>query len=97
MQTAEQAYPDCPDYNARTQRTFRPGDLVRVGPGYRMGGTYETDGVEGLYWVIDTMLDGRDYYLARRRPGYACPPTGRANADWDYIVHASRISPVVIE
>lgn len=92
MQTAQEAYPDCPDYDARMRRTFKPGDLVHVGPGYRMGGTYQADGTEGLYWVIDMMPDKADYYLARHHSGHPCPPTGREN-DWDYIVHTSRISP----
>lgn len=57
-------------YEVRTLQTFQPGQVVRLGPRYVMGGTYEADGWEGIY-VIDTPVGRADYRLRalRASPG----------------------------
>lgn len=62
---ADEAYPLMPNYDSRAMQRFSHGDRVTVGPGYRMGGTYQSDGFEGEYFVVRVCLSGKDYGLAR--------------------------------
>lgn len=89
--TSEQAYPYMPDYDERLQQTFEPGDIVRVGPAYRQGGSYERDGHEAEYMTVIGPLQGTtDYYLAR---GYVRADLA-SKAMWDLLCSASRLDLV---
>lgn len=76
-------------YHERALAEYTPGSIVKVGPAYRMGGTYEADGWEGVFTVIRRCSDGPDYYVARGRH------QDLNGLDWDGIVHASRLEPVL--
>jgi len=54
-------------YETRQQQTFLPGQVVQLGPRYVMGGTYETDGWEGLY-IVDEPRGRCDYLLRPQHP-----------------------------
>lgn len=78
--TENEAYPGRP-YETRCLTAYAPGDVVTVGPAYRMGGSYVHDGCEGTYYVLSRIGDSPDYKLARN-PGDS----------WDVIVYASRLT-----
>lgn len=88
--TNEEAYGGV-SYERRTLATYEPGDVVRVGPAYQMGGTYRADGMEGVYTVVRRLLDTPDWYLAQ---GVVSVPNFGEGAHWDVICHAARIAPV---
>lgn len=77
-------------YAARCRRTYAPGDLVRVGPAYRMGGTQEHDGHEGLHRICERIGASPDYKLARVDRNGRCDP-----GTWDVIVCAARLDAAV--
>ena len=89
-----QAYPDGRTYDQRVSTQYKPGDRVTVGPAYRMGGTYENDGIEGTYSVVSGPLAssgrGNDYKVARHVQGAWERLTV---ADYDFAVYSSRLSP----
>lgn len=81
MMTENEAYPGT-TYSQRCLRLFRPGQKVKIGPAYQMGGTYHHDGDEGTYYIRGP-LKPCDYYLTKERGAEA----------WDVICHASRLIP----
>ena len=87
---ATQAYPDMPAYEDRQKRSFEVGQTVDVGPAYRMGGSYENDGVEGTYYRI-TKIDGEDHLLS---PAPVDPKFAPAGGVW---INVTRLTPIKIE
>lgn len=70
-----------------------PGDLVVVGPGYRMGGTYEPDGAEGPYTLLELRPTG-DVLLARGHLTLSEYLDALDTLDWDLSVAAGRCTVV---
>ncbi len=60
---------------------FLPGDKVRVGPAYVMGGSYRRDGWEGI-WFVHEQMDALNYCLKRE-----C-----SNDTWEVVMHTSRLA-----
>lgn len=54
-------------YETRQQQKFLPGQVVQLGPRYVRGGTYESDGWEGLY-IVDEPVGRFDYLLRPQHP-----------------------------
>ena len=84
-----EAYEDT--YPKRVLTRYNVGDIVEIGPAYRIGGSYYYDGSEGIYTVLGELASpygAPDYYLAR---GEISNPNKN---DWELIVHPSRLSLV---
>jgi hypothetical protein len=83
------------------KQSHKPGAIVRVLPSYRGNGKFAPDGAEGYYVVLSQMKSGTDYKIAR----VPCSATGalflpkgyHESADWDYMMHASRLQPLSYE
>ncbi len=92
MLTEQEAYGDRL-YSERALTRYEPGNIVRIGPAYRMGNRYVHEGPEGIYTVIGELsgsnsAGGLDYYLARglwRRGTFP---------HWDVISKAFRLTLV---
>lgn len=85
----KEAYPDGRTHSERALTKYNVGDIVRVGPAYRMGRMYHHDGHEGVYTVVKevVMSGGKTFYdLAN---GEVDQPE-----DWDLNVHAARLTIV---
>lgn len=67
-----QAYPENPDYHARTQQTFVVGEAVRVGPAYQAGGSYAPDGQEGPRYVVRVCGDSHYRVALTPQGDYLC-------------------------
>ena len=67
------------------------GDVVHVGPAYRMGGGHEPDGWEGTYTVLEVRPTG-DVWLARGALDPDAYREARDARDWDLAVHHGRCS-----
>lgn len=81
-------------YSVRILFTYRPGDLVRVGPAYRMGGYYVDDGDEGIYTVCRRIGESSDYKLVRGEWSFLSD-VDLEDLQWEVIVHASRLERFV--
>lgn len=72
--------------DARARVGHVAGDLVTVGPAYRMGGSFVPDGIEGTWVVVErcsqSPTTGTTDYLLRNAHGV------------EMYVPASRISPL---
>lgn len=91
--TEAQAYPCGRTYGERATRRYEPGDLVRIGPGYQMGGTYAHDWCSGRYARVAGVLGSgpeTDYKLC-----FVADADERPDPEhWDAIVHPSRLVPI---
>lgn len=84
MHNEKTAYPAMPDWDDHNGQVFEIGDRVSVGPSYRMGGTYQSDGCEGIYFIHKLCSNGLDYYLTRARD----------DDHWALVVSVSRLQRV---
>ena len=88
-----EGYPDGSTYTDRTLRSFEPGEHVKVGPAYRMGGSYVADEHCGE-WTVRRRLNVegcRDYYLLRGWLTRDELEAAEAIDQWHVICHASRL------
>lgn len=96
--TELEAYPDGRKYSERVLTKYKAGDIVKVGPGYRMGGAYEIDSADhwsGNYRVLSQILDTPDYKLMHEGHTRSCSPVATDYCyQWDVIMHASRLTLV---
>lgn len=96
---ARDAYPACPDYETRMRRTYVEGDVVAVGPAYRTTDSYDCDGIEGVYTIVNVELplEGSrrcaEYKIVR---GIVTGPIQPESADFD-VVGGARFIPLPLD
>ena len=81
MMTNTEAYGNL-SYDQRVSCQYDVGDLVYLGPAYRIGGVYQADGWEGSYIVVKVQDCGH-YRIARGDV---------VTDDHDLIIHCSRLT-----
>jgi len=82
--TEEEAY-GSRTYCQRVNTWYKAGDKVTIGPAFRMGGQYTSDGCEGNYTVFHKLDSMGDYILIRGDEVIE-------GEEGDLMVHASRMT-----